>query len=440
MLGCMSAFAQMKTKFTQQSSLSDSLKPTGAMDGDVEKLKNSTNVNVPTITRGIERYQKMNVFGQAIPDDFLFYRGLLNERQQVVYDQVYKTLMEGETIVNLQARINSSELEEVLYAVRYENPEAFWWSGAYTWWSNSNDIATKVRLNCWADLSRLEEYYNDFWAMTVPVIYYAACLPDDMAKIKYVHDYICLSTDYDYDSLNSGNVGGKLQTAYSCAVEYLTVCAGYSTAFQYYMQQLGIPCVSVWGSGHQWNLLKVNGQYYQMDVTWDDTQLIPTYYNLTHSEMQKIDSHTPTELAAKVIKKYPSSGDDMTYINYHGLLLEGSPYTYEELGLYDYSLATQESNYVYTDEEQRIPVINNMTDFYNMVSYQLDNTSGNTLMLKGATSNSRLYQQIYDSLGSKSDVSSLIYRKRPSAKGFSNNYNKSEILDYTVFEITITLR
>ncbi|MCQ2592790.1 MAG: hypothetical protein MJ188_08405 [Treponema sp.] len=439
-LGSINSFAQVKTKFTQQSSISNSSKPTGAIEEKGEKIKNSVDVKVPTITRGIERYPKLNIFGEIITDDFLFYRGLLNEREQVIYDQLYNVMMEGENMIVTQARITEDELQDVLDALQYDNPEIFWWAGAHTWWSNSDDIVTKIRLNCWIDLSELQNYYDKFCKMTVPVLYYASFLPDDMSKIKYVHDYICLSTDYDYESYNSSNVGGKLQTAYSCAVDYLTVCAGYSSAFQFYMQQLGIPCTSISGSSHQWNLLKVNNQYYQMDVTWDDNQLIPSYYNLPHSEMQKIDSHTPSDLGARLINKYPSSGTEMSYINYHGMLLEGTPYLYKELENFDYSLDFQESNYIYTTAEKRLPIVKNMTDFYNLLKDQLEVPDDGEFSVKGATPDSDLTNQISYELKGDNDVVDLIFEKRPEANGYHFHFDENQIQDYTIFEITFTLK
>ena len=41
------------------------------------------------------------------------------------------------------------------------------------------------------------------------------------------------------------------------------------------MNELGIPCDIVFGTctnggGHAWNLVQLDGNWYQMDVTWDD--------------------------------------------------------------------------------------------------------------------------------------------------------------------------
>jgi hypothetical protein len=58
-------------------------------------------------------------------------------------------------------------------------------------------------------------------------------------------------------------------------VEKKAVCAGYAKAFQYITNRLGIECEYVRGrckSGewHAWNIIKLEGDYYYVDATWDD--------------------------------------------------------------------------------------------------------------------------------------------------------------------------
>ncbi len=56
------------------------------------------------------------------------------------------------------------------------------------------------------------------------------------------------------------------------------ICMGYTTSFQLFMDMLGIKCSIVRGEGfgedvweeHAWNLVEVGGNYYHVDVTWDD--------------------------------------------------------------------------------------------------------------------------------------------------------------------------
>ena len=67
-----------------------------------------------------------------------------------------------------------------------------------------------------------------------------------------------------------------------------TVCAGYARAFQYLLQQLEIPCYYCTGNAgenHAWDIVRIGGEYYNVDVTWDDTEEIGyDYFNKTDAE------------------------------------------------------------------------------------------------------------------------------------------------------------
>ena len=54
----------------------------------------------------------------------------------------------------------------------------------------------------------------------------------------------------------------------------VAVCDGYCKAFQFFMDVLGIECEIQTGQNHAWNRVKVGGQWYLVDCTWDD----PIYY------------------------------------------------------------------------------------------------------------------------------------------------------------------
>ena len=58
------------------------------------------------------------------------------------------------------------------------------------------------------------------------------------------------------------------------------VCEGYARAMQYLLQKCGIECAEIVGhvvddkgekgEAHAWNLLKIDGDYYHLDATWDN--------------------------------------------------------------------------------------------------------------------------------------------------------------------------
>ena len=89
------------------------------------------------------------------------------------------------------------------------------------------------------------------------------------------------------------------QSAYSALVNDSTVCAGYARAFQYLMQQLGVPCyycTGYAGENHAWNIIKLNDGFYNVDTTWDDTGSgTYDYFNKTDSDYAS--SHIRKELS-----------------------------------------------------------------------------------------------------------------------------------------------
>ncbi|MBO7336110.1 MAG: hypothetical protein J6U42_04140 [Lachnospiraceae bacterium] len=90
----------------------------------------------------------------------------------------------------------------------------------------------------------------------------------DIQKIRTVHDSIISSIAYDnYASAASHTPYGLLSTG-------LAVCDGYSDTFRIFMLINGIDCITVEGytdsTSHAWNQVKLDGKWYNIDLTWDD--------------------------------------------------------------------------------------------------------------------------------------------------------------------------
>ncbi len=95
----------------------------------------------------------------------------------------------------------------------------------------------------------------------------------DLEKALAVHDYLALHCEYDYDRLNSGTLPSISHTAYGSLVNRMAVCDGYAGAFAYIMKdRFKVPCIMVSSSemAHAWNMIYIGGQWYHVDVTWDD--------------------------------------------------------------------------------------------------------------------------------------------------------------------------
>ena len=101
----------------------------------------------------------------------------------------------------------------------------------------------------------------------------AAAQTTEAGKVKVLHDLVVDNVDYNYDFVN-GLVDEEdvySQSAYSVFCTDLTVCAGYAQAFSMVCNASGIDCISVTSSAHQWNKVRINDSWYNVDCTWADS-------------------------------------------------------------------------------------------------------------------------------------------------------------------------
>lgn len=97
-------------------------------------------------------------------------------------------------------------------------------------------------------------------------------------RVRQVHDYLIDNIVYDSDSDLDMSHG-----IYGALVNNLAVCDGYAKSFKYILDEMGISCVQVCGvaqnsngetENHAWNDVLINGNWYAVDVTWDDPIIV----------------------------------------------------------------------------------------------------------------------------------------------------------------------
>lgn len=100
-----------------------------------------------------------------------------------------------------------------------------------------------------------------------------------------LHDYLAVHTVYDSTL--------EKNTCYDLIVDGISVCAGYAEAYQDLLLRVGIDCLYVSSDemDHGWNLVCIDGNWYHVDVTWDDPspdifgRVRHTYFLLTDAEI-----------------------------------------------------------------------------------------------------------------------------------------------------------
>ena len=101
---------------------------------------------------------------------------------------------------------------------------------------------------------------------------------NDYVKVKEVHNWLIKAIEYDTNETTI-----EPYSIYGALTQGKAVCEGYARSFKYIMDELEIPCVLVSGTAtnsngiteaHAWNYVLLNGDWYAIDVTWDDPIII----------------------------------------------------------------------------------------------------------------------------------------------------------------------
>lgn len=115
-------------------------------------------------------------------------------------------------------------------------------------------------------------------------------------KIKVLHDYIIENTDYDQEFLSNESIYNS-GVAIGPLFEGKAICSGYTDLMAIFLDELGIANYKVSSIDHVWNLVKVDGEWLHLDLTWDDpiinngseSVVLDDYFLITTSQLEKND-------------------------------------------------------------------------------------------------------------------------------------------------------
>lgn len=226
----------------------------------------------PEITEAIVTFEEEN------SPDFLWnyskkwgYSCLSNEEKDL-YLRICEAAKEERTAVNARGLfVKHENFNKILNAVKNDNPQFLgFYDKAECSYSIASSYITFVTIKYFEG-----DDYKNLESAARAILSQAEKQPTDYLKVKYVHDFLINSCSYNLSANNK-------RFNYSAAGPILHktgVCEGYSKAFCYLIQSIGIPCLCVSGTatnnigeteGHMWNMVKLEGNWYNVDVTWDD--------------------------------------------------------------------------------------------------------------------------------------------------------------------------
>ena len=242
-----------------------------------------------------EEERKRKIASRTYIDDRLngYYAMLNDEEKQVYYDIVENANSFYNDFFDLTYRVSIERLRDIFMSVVYDNPDLFWLN---TYWyykdSDTNEVYSVMLIYYYRNsedeqgIENIVDYVKEKNKEVIlenrlkkeqldnivnNIVNDANKYSSVLEKEKYVHDLLVNKITYDENTRND-------QTPYSALIYNKAVCAGYAKSFQLIMKKLNIPTFYVngeaWDSegrgNHAWNLILIDNEYYNVDVTWDD--------------------------------------------------------------------------------------------------------------------------------------------------------------------------
>ena len=96
----------------------------------------------------------------------------------------------------------------------------------------------------------------------------------DFDKVKAINDYMIKNVRYDMDNYLNNTIPDISYTALGALEKKVAVCSGYAKTFRLLANCAGLEATYIIGDTpegyHAWNQVKVDGKWYNIDVTWND--------------------------------------------------------------------------------------------------------------------------------------------------------------------------
>ena len=248
------------------------------------------------------------------------------DQEDIVYSKIKEGLLEGEDSIIIKGRLLGNNWENFFHIVEevlLDNPEIMYYtSGKYS----NNTFYPSYNMP-------LEEKLIHQGAIGEERDYIISqIIQDNMSqyeKVKAVHDYIVNNTQYDKRHYTDEIIPNESYTVYGVLFEGIAVCEGYAKTMKYFLDEIGIETKIVIGTAngenHAWNIVKIDGDYYHIDTTWDDPVtedgtdvLVYDFFNLKDTDIEKTHNWNRG--------KYPiCNSDKYNYFYYNDLVV----YDYE---------------------------------------------------------------------------------------------------------------
>ena len=228
-----------------------------------------------------------------IADRYYFNR--LTPKEKEIYTKLYKGVTALDKEIYFPKAVTQDEITHIFHAVTHDNPHLYYFNQTHMD-IGMTPFGSLFLPQYFCNREQIETYNGRIQECVARIVSDLDLLNcSELEKEKRVHDYLCLNCTYDHEALNTSKVN-RLVAAHSIIgvfAKQRAVCEGIAKATKLLLNTVNVGCIVVSGKAslfqpgeHAWNIVKVNGQGYQLDTTWDmantkDGLVNYDYFNLT---------------------------------------------------------------------------------------------------------------------------------------------------------------
>ena len=238
---------------------------------------------------------------------------LLSNDERAVYDAIFEAIKAFNVdINNFGTTVTYTQAQKIVDYIQRDHPEIFWFQhGATYHFDTTTHVVNRIELKYCMTQDEAKKRQEKIKVATKTFLAFVTDTMSDYEVALHIYENIITLVDYDTIGLGrqkgvtvSAEVPDDLRSIYGVFVNKKAVCAGYAKAMQYLLNLCGIECTYVTSDTHAWNLIKLEGDYYHLDVTWGDgsdtkenkSRMEAINYDcfcITTAELARLESHTP---------------------------------------------------------------------------------------------------------------------------------------------------
>ena len=180
-------------------------------------------------------------------------------------EYVIEQLMDEAKAIDISShRISADAISQIYFDILYKHPQLFYVDRRLEY-THTNDKRVIIIEPAYLYTGQERRIMAEQYEMLIKdIAEYASAASTVIGQLMLVNDYFCVNFEFDTDD--------NIHDPYALLMEKKGVCEAYALAFGAVLNVLGIPNEYVLSKtmNHAWNMVQVDGEWYHIDVTWND--------------------------------------------------------------------------------------------------------------------------------------------------------------------------